>query len=58
MDIQSRDDVGMDWIVSKNSRLDKTFTIKKVRAVFAHMGSYKSAGPDGFKPIVMKILAL
>ena len=34
--------------------LDKMFTIKKVKAAFAHMGSYKSAGPDGFKPIVMK----
>ena len=28
--------------------------IKKVKAAFRHMGSYKSAGPDGFKPIVMK----
>ena len=23
-------------------------------SAFAHMGSYKSAGPDGFKPLVMK----
>ena len=53
-DIRSRDDAGMDWIVVKNNRLNKTFTIKKVKAAFAHMGSYKSAGPDGFKPIVMK----
>ena len=53
-DIRSRDDAGMDWIVVKNNRLDKTFTIKKVKAAFAHMGSYKSAGPYGFKPIVMK----
>ena len=44
----------MDWIVIKNSRLDNTFTIKKVKAAFAHMGSYKSAGPNGLKPIVMK----
>ena len=52
-EIRSRDDAGMDWIVVKNSRLDKTFTIKKVKAAFAHMGSYKSAGPNSFKPIVM-----
>ena len=38
----------------KNAKLDKTFTIKKVKAVFHHMGSFKSAGPDGLKPIVMK----
>ena len=38
----------------KNSRLDTTFTIKMVRAVFRSMGSLKSAGPDGLKPIVMK----
>ena len=44
----------MDFIIVKNARLDKTFTIKKVRAVFRHMGSFKSAGPDGLKPIVMK----
>ena len=56
MEIQSRDDAGMDWIVVKNSRLNKTFTIK-VKAAFAHMGSYKSAGQDGFKPIVMNIFA-
>ena len=55
MEIRSRDDASMDWIVIKNSRLDKTFTIKKVKAAFAHMGSYKSAGPNSFKPIVMKI---
>ena len=53
-DIRSRDDAGMDWIVVKNNRLNKTFTIKKVKAAFTHMGSYKSAGPDGFKPIMMK----
>ena len=45
---------GMVWKTVKNSRLDRTFTVKKVKSAFAHMGSYKSAGPDGFKPIVMK----
>ena len=54
MEIRSADDDGMDWNTVKNSQLNKTFTMKKVKAVFAHMGSYKSAGPDGFKPIVMK----
>ena len=44
----------MDFTKVKNSRLDKTFTNKKVKAVFCHMGSFKSAGPDGLKPIVMK----
>ena len=44
----------MDWSVVKNSQLDKTFTIKKVKAAFSHMGSFKSAGPDRIKPIVMK----
>ena len=45
----------MDWSKIKiNSRLDNTFTIKKVRAAFRHMGSFKLAGPDGIKPIVMK----
>ena len=44
----------MDWSKIKNSRLDNTFTIKKVRAAFCHMGSFKLAGPDGIKPIVMK----
>ena len=53
-EIRSAVDDGMDWNTVKNSRLDKTFTMKKVKAAFAHMGSYKSAGPDGFKPIVMK----
>ena len=38
----------------KNSRLDTTFTMKKVKAAFCSMGSMKSAGPDGLKPIVMK----
>ena len=53
-EIRSRDDEGMDWNVVKNNRLNKTFTIKKVKAAFTHMGSYKLAGPDGVKPIVMK----
>ena len=44
----------MDWSKVKNNRLDKTFTIKKVKAAFRHMGSFKLAGPDGIKPIVMK----
>ena len=44
----------MDFIKVKNARLDKTFTIKKVKAVFHHMGSITSSGPDGLKPIVMK----
>ena len=44
----------MDWSIIKNSRLDNTFTIKKVRAAFCHMGSFKSADPDGIKQIVMK----
>ena len=48
------EDDSMDCSVIKNSRLDKTFTIKKVKAAFRHMGAFKSAGPDGIKPIVMK----
>ena len=48
----------MDWSKVKNNRLDKTFTITKVKAAFRHMGSFKSAGPDGIKLIVIKILAL
>ena len=46
----------MDWNIIKNNQLDKTFTIKKVKAAFSHMGSFKLAGPDGIKPIVMKIV--
>ena len=45
----------MDCTMVKNARLDKTFTIKKVKAAFRHMGSFKLAGPDGIKPIVMKL---
>ena len=44
----------MDFTIVKNAKLDKTFTIKKVKTAFCHMGSFKSAGPDGLKPIVMK----
>ena len=44
----------MAWKTVKNNRLDKTFTVKKVKAAFAYMGSYKSAGPNGYKPIIMK----
>ena len=53
-EIRSADSAGMDWNTVKYNLLNKTFTMKKVKAAFAHMGSYKSAGPDGFKPIVMK----
>ena len=44
----------MVWKTVKNNRLDRTFTVKKVKSAFTHMGSYKSAGPDGFKPIIIK----
>ena len=44
----------MDWVKVKNNKLNKTFTIKKVKTVFHHMGPYKLAGPDGIKPVVMK----
>ena len=54
LEIQKKDCDGMVWKTVKNNRLDKTFMVKKVKSAFAHMGSYKSAGPDGFKPIIMK----
>ena len=54
LEVQSADCDGMVWKTVKNSRLDRTFTVKKVKSAFAHMGSYKSAGPNGFKTIVMK----
>ena len=54
LEIQNADCEGMVWKTVKNNRLDRTFTVKKVKSAFAHMGSYKSAGPDGFKPIIMK----
>ena len=44
----------MEWQRVKNNKLDNTFTIKKIKAAFNRMGSYKGAGPDGIKPIVMK----
>ena len=54
LEFQKKDCDGMVWKTVKNNRLDKTFTVKKVKAAFAYMGSYKSAGPDGYKPIIMK----
>ena len=54
LESQIKDCDGMAWKTVKNSRLDKTFTVKKIKAAFAYMGSYKSAGPDGYKPIIMK----
>ena len=53
LEFQKKDCEGMVWKTVKNNRLDKTFTVKKVKAAFAYMGSYKSAGPDGYKPIIM-----
>ena len=44
----------LEWHRVKNNKHDNTFTIKKVKAAFNWMGSYKGAGPDGIKPIVMK----
>ena len=44
----------MDWSMVRNNKLDNTFTIKKIKNAFHRMGSYKGAGPDGLKPIVMK----
>ena len=44
----------IEWLRVKNNKLDHTFTIKKIKAAFNRMGSYKGAGPDGIKPIVMK----
>ena len=44
----------LEWQQIKNSKLDNTFTTKKVKAAFRRMGSYKGTGPDGIKPIVMK----
>ena len=54
LEIQNADCEGMVWKTVKNNRLDRTFTVKKVKSAFAHMGSYKSAGPNGFKPIILK----
>ena len=44
----------MVWSKVRNNKLDSTFTIKKIKNAFHRMGSYKGAGPDGLKPIVMK----
>ena len=44
----------MEWSTVRNNKLDNTFTIKKIKNAFHRMGSYKGAGPDGLKPIVMK----
>ena len=44
----------MVWSKVRNNKLDNTFTIKKIKNAFQRMGSFKGAGPDGLKPIVMK----
>ena len=44
----------MVWSMVRNNKLDNTFTIKKIKNAFQRMGSFKGAGPDGLKPIVMK----
>ena len=44
----------MVWTKVRNNKLDNTFTIKKIKNAFQRMGSFKGAGPDGLKPIVMK----
>ena len=44
----------MVWSMVRNNKLDNTFTIKKIKNAFQMMGSFKGAGPDGLKPIVMK----
>ena len=41
LEFQKKDCDGMVWKTVKNNRLDKTFTVKKVKAAFAYMGSYK-----------------
>ena len=43
----------LEWQRVKNNKLDNTFTVKKIKAAFNQMGSFKGAGPDGIKPIVM-----
>ena len=41
----------------KNSHLNtNVFTIHKVKSAFKLFGSFKAAGPDGFKPIVLQHL--
>ena len=44
----------LEWAKVRNNKLDNTFTIKKIKNAFHRMGSFKGAGPDGLKPIVMK----
>ena len=44
----------LEWVRVRNNKLDNTFTIKKIKNAFHRMGSFKGAGPDGIKPIVMK----
>ena len=44
----------LEWVKVRNNKLDNTFTIKKIKNAFHRMGSFKGAGPDGLKPIVMK----
>ena len=44
----------LEWVKVINNKLDNTFTIKKLKNAFHRMGSFKVAGPDGLKPIVMK----
>ena len=44
----------LEWQRVRNNKLDNTFTIKKIKNAFHRMGSFKGAGPDGIKPIVMK----
>ena len=44
----------LEWVRVRNNKLDNTFTIKQIKNAFHCMGSFKGAGPDGIKPIVMK----
>ena len=44
----------LEWVRVRNNKLNNTFTIKKIKNAFHCMGSFKGAGPDGIKPIVMK----
>ena len=44
----------LEWQRVRNNKLDNTFTTKKIKNAFHQMGSFKGAGPDGIKPIVMK----
>ena len=44
----------LEWVKVRNNKLDNIFTIKKIKNAFHRMGSFKGAGPDGLKPIVMK----